>query len=158
MRSTNLTRRSTPVPSAVRNDPFLQFVDRFFGDSSPILETWRREANGTGWIPPVDIRETENAFICTADLPGLTKDDIEVTVEDGVLSISGERSLENVDNENSQMRRIERSYGSFRRSFTLPTGVDAGKVEAKFQDGVLNLTLPKAEAAKPRKIEVKPRK
>lgn len=157
MLSNSLTRRSTTSNAdLVRNDPFLQFVDRFFGGDvgSPVLDAWRREGNGRSWVPPIDIRETDVAFVCTADLPGLTKKDIEITVEDGVLSISGERTLENEDNEDSQMRRIERSYGAFRRSFTLPRGIDQEKVEAKFKDGVLTLTLPKAEAAKPRKITV----
>lgn len=152
-----LTRRSAATPAYVANDPLFSFVDRFFGDrfGNSLLDTWRADEVGRGsWIPPVDIHETDGAFVCTADLPGLSKDDIEVTVEDGTLTISGERTFENTENEKAQLRRVERSYGSFRRSFTLPTGIDAKKVEAKFKDGVLTLTLPKAETAKPRRITV----
>ena len=135
-------------------DPFHGFFDRvfenFWGDSDFI-------AGGEGgqrtWLPAVDIYENDDEFVATADLPGLKKDDIDVSIEDNVLTVSGERKFEKNEDKGA-FRRVERSYGTFRRSFTLPRGVDAGKVKASFEDGVLTLNLPKTEVAKSRKISV----
>jgi HSP20 family protein len=149
-----LTRKAnTPNPALVR-DPFFNFVDRFFSDLA-----WPAgnalEFDAAKFTPAVDIVETENAFVAKADLPGLTKDDIELSLEDGVLSISGERTFKHEEKgEGKSFRRIERAYGSFRRAFTLPQGVDVDKVEASFTDGVLTLTLPKTEIVKARKIAI----
>lgn len=133
-------------------DPFYELANRFFNGAVPgfVSDT---EDSSTGWLPSVDIRENEHAFVVAAELPGLKKDDIDVAIEDNLLTISGERKLEK-ETENDNYHRVERRYGSFRRSFSLPRIVDAGKVEAKFADGVLHLTLPKAETAKARKIAV----
>lgn len=105
------------------------------------------------WAPAVDIKETPEAFNIEAELPGMSKDDVKVTVQDGVLSIQGERKHEEETND-SKHHRIERVYGSFLRRFTLPENVDENSIRASFKDGVLSLTLTKAEPAEPKAIEV----
>ncbi len=147
----------THIPKSrfiVPRDPFHGFFDRVFenftGDSDFVADS---EAGGRTWLPAVDIYENDEAFVATADLPGLKKDDIDVSIEDNVLTVSGERKFEKAD-DSGTFRRVERSYGTFRRSFTLPRGVDSGKVVARFEDGVLTLTMPKSELAKSRKISV----
>ena len=106
------------------------------------------------WAPSVDISETDGEYQIKAEIPDVKKDDVKVTLEDGVLTIQGERKHEKED-KGKKYHRIERSYGSFVRSFTLPDLVDEEKVKAEFKDGVLNLQLPKSEKAKPKAIEVK---
>ena len=105
------------------------------------------------WAPAVDIRETPEAFRIEAELPGMSKDDVKVTVQDGVLSIQGERKQEEETND-SKHHRVERIYGSFLRRFTLPENVDENSIRANFKDGILSLTLSKAEPAEPKAIEV----
>ena len=105
------------------------------------------------WAPAVDIKETAEAFNIEAELPGMSKDDVKVTVEDGVLSIRGERKQEE-ETDDKRHHRIERFYGSFLRRFTPPENVDENSIQAKFKDGVLSLTLTKAEPAEPKAIEV----
>ncbi len=137
-----------------RNEPlhglFGQVLDNFWNDADFVADS---DSGQRTWLPAVDIRETDEAFVATADLPGLTKDDIDVSIEDNILTVSGERKFEDAT-DNGTFRRVERSYGTFRRSFTLPRGVDPAKVEAKFENGVLNLDIPKSEVAKSRKITV----
>ena len=144
-------RRNQPVAADVAaRDPFLSFVDRFFNEVAPLtFQTPER-----GFVPAMDIVETEDAFVATADLPGLTKDDIEISLDDGVLSVSGERKVESEEGEGKSFRRVERAFGRFQRAFTLPQGVDLEKVQAGFNDGVLTVTLPKLEAVKSRKITI----
>jgi HSP20 family protein len=105
------------------------------------------------WAPAVDILETENELVIKADLPAVKLENIDVRVEDGTLTLKGERSFEKTENEKGY-HRIERSYGSFSRSFALPETVDPEQVKANFLDGVLTITLPKKEIAKPRQIKV----
>ncbi|MDX8406986.1 MAG: Hsp20/alpha crystallin family protein [Mariprofundaceae bacterium] len=106
------------------------------------------------WAPSVDIRETNDALLIQAELPGIEKKDIHLEVKDGVLSISGERRYEkDVTEENAH--RIERSYGRFSRSFRLPPNIDANKVEASMNNGVLEISLPKCESARPKSITIK---
>ena len=105
------------------------------------------------WSPAVDILETENDVILKADLPDVKLEDIEVRVENQTLSLKGERKFEKEDSKNG-FHRIERSYGAFARSFTLPPSVDAERVNAAYTNGVLKVTLPKKEAAKPRQVKV----
>ncbi len=105
------------------------------------------------WAPSVDIRETDEALMVEAELPGIDKKDVKLEVKDGVLTISGERRYEK-DVKEENVHRIERSYGSFTRSFSLPTNVDAEKVNADMKDGVLTVRLPKRENAKPKAIEI----
>lgn len=113
-----------------------------------------RSFGRNAWVPSLDVRETEDKFIVMVDLPGLDPKDVEVTLEDGVLTLRGEREFtRNVDEE--QFHRIERSYGSFARSIRLPRVADTERVEASFDKGVLSIEVPKREEAKPRTIDVK---
>ena len=106
------------------------------------------------WAPLVDITEDEKEYLIKAQLPEVKKDDVKVSVQDGVLSISGERKSEK-EEKNKKFHRVEWAYGSFSRSFTLPEDADADKVAGDFKDGVLKVHVPKSEKAKPKKIEVK---
>lgn len=132
-------------------------VDRLFnqmlGDlwSSPMST---EEVSTRRWSPAVDIRETDEALILTAELPGLTKEDVQITLENQVLTLSGERKFEK-EAKGENFHRIERSYGAFTRAFTLPTHVKTEKVDASFEHGVLTVTLPKMEESKPRRISIR---
>ena len=106
------------------------------------------------WAPLVDITEDDKEYLIKAELPEVKKDEVKVAVENGVLTISGERKFEK-EQKNKKYHRVERAYGSFVRSFTLPDGADADKVNAEFKDGVLKVHLPKSEEVKPKQIEVK---
>jgi HSP20 family protein len=106
------------------------------------------------WVPTVDISETELEYLIKAELPEVKKEDVKVTLEDGVLTIQGERKYEK-EEKGKRFHRVERSYGSFVRSFTLPEEIDDSNVKAEFKDGMLNLHLPKSEKARPKAIEVK---
>jgi len=105
------------------------------------------------WAPRVDIVERENEYVILADLPGLKREDITVNVESNTLSISGERTREE-EKRGEHWYRAERSCGTFKRTFSLPNTIDAAKVKAEYRNGELSITLPKAEQAKPRQIEV----
>src|ERR1700736_5537329 len=106
------------------------------------------------WAPVVDITEDEQEYLIKADLPEVQREEVKVTVENGVLVLSGQRRLEK-ENRNRRYHRIERSYGSFVRSYSLPDDADSSKVNAEFKEGVLKLHIPKSESARPRQIEVK---
>jgi HSP20 family protein len=106
------------------------------------------------WSPEVDISEDDHGYLLKADLPEMKKDDVRVTVEDGILSVSGERKSEKEDHK-KKFHRIERCFGSFRRSFTLPEDADSTKVTAEFRDGVLKVHLPTTTIARSKAIEVK---
>ncbi len=105
------------------------------------------------WTPAVDVAERNDDYEVRLELPGVRKEDVKITIENNVLTIRGEKKREENVNENDY-RRIERSYGSFVRSFTLPVAVRADKIEARAQDGILTVRLPKAEEARPKQIEV----
>ena len=114
----------------------------------------REEGLRTGmWMPAVDIYEKHDSIVVKAELPGVERNQISVEVKDGVLTLKGERKFEKEVKEENY-HRIERSYGSFQRSFSLPVSVDQEKVKAKYTDGVLEVELPKKEAAKPKQIQV----
>ena len=106
------------------------------------------------WSPEVDISEDDHGYVLKADLPEMKKDDVRVTVEDGILSVSGERKIEKED-EKKKFHRIERCFGTFRRSFTLPEDADSTKVTADFHDGVLKVHLPTTPIARSKAIDVK---
>ncbi len=106
------------------------------------------------WSPLVDISEDDKEYIIKAELPEVKKEDVKLTVQDNVLSISGERKYEK-EEKGKKYHRVERAYGSFLRSFTLPEDADGGKVSAEYKDGILKVHLPKAEKAKPKSVEVK---
>ncbi len=105
------------------------------------------------WTPSVDIYETEHEVVLTAELPGMDEKDIDIKVEDNTLTISGERRLEKEIKEENY-HRIERAYGSFCRSFTLPNYVDQDKISAEYDNGILKITMPKKPELKPRKVKV----
>ena len=106
------------------------------------------------WSPEVDISQDDHEYLLKADLPEMKKDDVRVTVEDGILSVSGERKSVKED-QKKKFHRIERSFGNFRRSFTLPENADSTKVTAEFHDGVLKVHLPTTPIARSKAIEVK---
>lgn len=105
------------------------------------------------WLPPVDIAEDKDRIVLTAELPGFKEDQIEIQMEGGVLTLRGERKFED-EKEGRNYHRVERSYGQFMRSFTLPNNVDRDNIKANFRDGLLEVVLPKREEAKPRQIRI----
>jgi len=129
-------------------------MDRMFDNFFRGGEFEEAEHALTRWSPDVDIAETDDAFVVKAELPGITKDDVKITLRDNVLTIKGEKKQEK-EMKKENYHRVERCYGAFQRSFTLPATVKADKIEATYKDGVLTLTLPKVEEAKPKEIEVK---
>ena len=106
------------------------------------------------WAPIVDIQESDKEYLVKAELPEVKKDDVKVNIKDGVLTLEGERQQEK-EEKNKKFHRVERSYGKFVRSFTMPEDADDQKVQAEFKDGILNVHIGKSEAAKPKAIEVK---
>lgn len=130
-------------------------LEKFFGRPFLTGNGGEKEAMTVAqWSPAVDITEDEKEFLVKAELPDLKKEEVKVTVEKGELTISGERKFEK-EEKGKKYHRIERSYGSFVRSFTLPEGVNAEKVAAEFKNGMLEVHLPKDEKAKPKAVEVK---
>jgi HSP20 family protein len=128
--------------------------DRLFQDAfSSVLPVREGELPTRAWAPAVDICENENNLVLKAELPGVDPKDVEVRVEDNTLYLKGERKFEK-DTKEENYHRIERSYGSFARSFALPNSIDAEKVAAEYQDGLLTLTLPKREETKPKTIKI----
>ena len=105
------------------------------------------------WVPAMDLVESGDHFVLRADLPGMSEEDIEIELEDGTLTVSGERKAEH-DEHHDGFHRVERSFGAFSRSLTLPKGVDADAVAASFDRGVLEIRIPKPEARKPRRISI----
>jgi HSP20 family protein len=106
------------------------------------------------WIPAMDVVETDDAFVLRADLPGLSEGDVSIEIEDNVLTVSGERKAEHEEKKEG-FHRIERSFGAFRRSLTLPDGVNPEAVSARFEKGVLEVRVPKPEDRKPRRVSIK---
>ena len=144
----------------MRFDPWLKprrldYWRRFFSDDW--MEPSFREPEGWSsdcFVPPVDIRETEESYVLEAEIPGVTKEDVKIDVKDGVLNMTGERHYGSEDNRENYTR-VERCYGAFHRHFTLPDHVDIEKIDAHYKDGILTVSLPKGEKAKPKLIDVK---
>jgi HSP20 family protein len=144
--------------SLIRFAPMTEF------ESAPSLRVFQdtmnrlfAEPSGRPWVPPVDIRETENELIFKADVPDIDMKDIDLSMENGTLTLRGERRFEahtSKDKAEGGWHRVERSYGKFERVFTLPETVDAEGVKADYKNGTLTITLPKKELAKPRQIKV----
>ncbi len=134
-------------------DPFIS-PNTFGAFEDTLNRFFAAPAASRPWTPPVDIVETEQELVLKADVPDMTEKDIAITIENGTLTIKGERKFEKKDDK-AGYHRIERSFGSFARSFTLPETVEAEKVTAAYKNGVLTVALPKKELAKPRAIEVK---
>src|SRR5215216_2133215 len=109
----------------------------------------------TAWAPALDISERKDAYLVTVELPGVEADDLEITLEDGLLTIQGERQFAH-DSSEQQFHRVERRYGAFRRSITLPAQVQAEQIEASFDNGVLQIVVPKMEEATPKRIQIRP--
>ncbi|HUL43181.1 MAG TPA: Hsp20/alpha crystallin family protein [Bacteroidota bacterium] len=124
-----------------------RMFDRFRGG---ILD----DSGMAAFMPPVDITEDETNFTIRAEVPGVEKKDVSITVQNGVLTVRGEKK-EDVEKKDKNVHRVERSYGSFQRSFTLPTTVKSDKIEASYDNGVLTISIPKSEESKPKEIEVK---
>ncbi len=135
-------------PNRWMDFPLDRMFDEFWGRTVP--DTTAVET----WAPRVDISEEDNAVLLTAELPGVSKDDVKVELKDGVLTVSGEKKSEHTE-EKPGFYRSERVFGSFTRSFTVPDTLDAEKIEAEYADGVLKLTLPKRPEAAARLISVK---
>ena len=131
----------------MKPEPFSREIDRvfdaFFGQTD----------QGRRWVPPMDLVEADDHFVLKADLPGLVEGDVNIEVQDGTLTISGERKAEHEQHERG-FYRIERAFGSFNRSLTLPDGVDPDRIEASFSHGVLEVRIPKPEQRKPRRIAI----
>jgi HSP20 family protein len=144
----------------VRWDPFRELEDLSYRLNRMLSRPALPQANGketmivADWVPSVDVSETDGEYQIKAEIPDVKKEDVKVTLEDGVLTIQGERKQEKED-KGKKYHRVERTHGSFVRSFTLPDLVDEEKVKAEFKDGILKLQLPKSEKARPKAIEVK---
>lgn len=143
----------------VKWDPFKELEDvsnrlnRIFGQPPARTEPGNEMLSMPDWAPSVDISETDTAYLVKAEIPGVKKEDVKVTIQDGMLTIQGERKQEK-EEKGKKFHRIERCYGSFMRSFRVPDDADEGKVKAEFKDGMLNVTLNKSEKARPKAINV----
>ena len=144
----------------IRWDPFRELenvnarLNRMFGDLSARRADYDDAALFTDWAPAVDIEETEKEYVLKADLPDVKKEAVKVAIENGILTMEGERKQE-TEEKGKKFHRVERSYGKFVRRFALPSEIDAGNVRAEFKDGVLTVRVPKAAITKPKAIEVK---
>jgi HSP20 family protein len=140
----------------VRWDPIRE-LDSLQGDMNRLFDRFfeGRPANGTGrrWIPAMDLVETDDHLVLRGDLPGMTEDDIDIEIKDSVLTVFGERKAEN-EEKGEGYHRVERAFGSFSRSLTLPQGVDTDQVEANFDKGVLEVRIPKPAEAKPTRVQI----
>ena len=143
----------------VKWDPFRELEDvskrlnRIFGQPPARAEAGNEMLAVADWAPSVDISETESAYLIKGEIPGVKKEDVKISIQDGMLTIQGERKQER-EEKGKKFHRVECSYGSFMRSFRVPDDADEGKVKAEFKDGMLNITLPKSAKAKPKAINV----
>ncbi len=126
-------------------------IDRMFNE---IFNGGTMVESEAGWVPRADVHETDDSFLVQLDVPGIDKNDVKVKFEDNTLIVSGERKYESKEEEKNY-RQIERIYGTFTRTLRLPKDVDAQKISANYKNGVLEITLPKAEEVKPKEIEIK---
>ncbi len=143
----------------IRWDPFREMsalqerMNRMLTDFRARAPLGEEEMAQGSWIPAVDIYETKDAIVLNVELPGVTKEDISLEAKESTLTLRGEKKLEK-DVKEESYHRMERTYGSFMRAFTLPGTMQQDKVKAKFKDGILEVTIPKAEEAKPKQIKV----
>jgi len=143
-------------PSWLSNDaywPFRRLFEDWFtdeGERAGLPELW---AQGR-FVPAIDVSEDEDGLTLSAEVPGMERDDLDVTVDNGVLTLRGEKK-EEVKTDEANFHRVERRYGRFERRIRLPDYVDQAKIEASYKDGVLRLRMPKAEVAKPKSIQIK---
>jgi HSP20 family protein len=154
------------MTTMMRWDPFqdLRSAQDEMAQMSPMLahalglharQQGNDRAMTTAWAPALDISERKDAYLVTVEVPGVEPEDLDITMEDGLLTIKGERQFTSESSE-QQYHRVERRYGAFRRSITLPAQVQADHIEATFDSGVLQIVVPKAEEAKPKRIQVRP--
>ena len=139
-------------------NPFQEFenlLERYNQGGRRLSRGSESDMTFADWAPSVDIEEAEDKYVIKADLPGVDKKDIDVKLENGVLSIRGEKNVEKESGKDTRHHRRERFHGTFARSFTLPEAVQADGVDASYRDGVLTLHIPKKEEAKPRSIDIK---
>jgi HSP20 family protein len=129
-------------------------LNRFVSENTSRRSRTDEAMTVADWIPLVNVSETESEFFIEAELPGVQKEDIKLSIQEGVLILSGHRKQDN-EQKGERYHRVERSYGTFVRSFTMPDYVDDGHLRAEFKNGVLGVHLPKSEKAKPKSIEVK---
>jgi HSP20 family protein len=150
--------------ATMRWDPFqdLRSAQEEMAQMNPLLAhalglhaQQQGSTTATAWAPALDISERKDAYLVTVELPGVEADDLEITLEDGLLTIQGERQFSSESSE-QQFHRVERRYGAFRRAITLPAQVQAEQIEASFDNGVLQIVVPKMEEAKPKRIQVRP--
>ena len=140
--------------AVVRWDPARELAGLEIDRLNRMFSDFYNESFGRSWVPPVDIYETDqHEVVLKAELPDVKREDINLTFENGVLTIKGERKFEQ-ETKRENFQRLERRYGSFTRSFTLPNTVDASRINASFKDGVLTIRLPQREEAKPKQIAV----
>jgi len=147
----NLIRYKTPTELGTWNS-----LDRLTPLRELLDSAFQLAGNGTpdrAWAPPVELHEDKDQYTVQLELPGMNKEDFEIALDDGVLSVSGERKLER-ETKDSEVFRTERFYGSFRRQVSIPAAVKTEEIKATYKDGVLHISLPKAEEAKPKKITV----
>lgn len=143
----------------IKWDPFKELeeisnsLNHFFGRTPAPSRSDVGMLAESDWNPSVDISETEAAYLIKADIPGVKKEDVKVTVQDGMVTIRGERKQEK-EEKGKKFHRIERTYGNFMRSFRMPDDADESGVSAEFKEGMLNVTLKKSATAKPKSIEV----
>jgi HSP20 family protein len=147
------------IPRFTRDPVLAEFVGlsnrigRLFNDGLASADWQLHDGTTAAWVPPVDISEEGDAIRITAEIPGVRPSDLKLSVENNVLTIQGTKQ-QVAEERTDRVHRYERTYGSFERSFTLPASVDSSKINATYEHGVLTVTLPKAERAKPRQIEV----
>ena len=143
----------------IRWDPFRDLVtlrdrmNRLFEDAVSTARTEEKDMISSSWAPSVDIYEDEKELVLTAEIPGIDEKDVNIKIEDNTLIIHGERKLEKETKEENY-HRIERAYGSFYRSFTLPNHIDQDKIQAEHENGVLRITMPKKPELQPRKVKI----
>ncbi len=143
----------------IKWNPFSELEDmsnrlnQIFGRTGSSAAAGHEMMKVADWTPSVDISETDKAYLIKAEIPDVKKEDVKVTVDNGMLTIQGERKMEK-EEKGKKFHRIERSYGSFVRSFRMPDGVDEAKAKAEFKDGMINVTLPKSEKAKAKTVEI----
>ena len=135
---------ATPVFSLRRE------IDRLFDDAFGGAAA----RNGTMWAPPVDVRESQNELTLSLEVPGVSPDQIELTIDNGILTVKGEKREERKEGDEGQYHVLERTYGTFTRSFQLPKSLDESKIEAKHEHGILTIRIPKAALPQPKKIAI----
>lgn len=146
----------TPYTNRMSGGDLFREFDKVFADLATTgFNDWRKEAyDERSYQPACEVTETETHYLLSLDVPGMKREDIKIETNDNFITVSGERKREVLPDEKAKIQRYERSYGFFKRSFSLPSSVDKSAIEAHYEDGVLHLSLPKVEVTKARTIEV----